>query len=76
MLFLREVYYLGGEFFFVRFFDFVRMLLRLIDDVFLRFIVIRFDIIVFRYNFVMMNMKEFEKFLFERKFVKIDEVME
>lgn len=74
MFFLWEVYYLGGEFFLICFFDFVWVLLRLIDDSFLRFIVMRFEIIVIWYNFVMVNMKEFERFLFERKFVKIDEV--
>lgn len=75
MLLLREVHYLGGEPFLARLPDPARILLRSTDDTLLRSTATRLDTIVSRYNFVMSNMKEFEKPLFERKLAKIDEVM-
>lgn len=75
MLLLREVHYLGGEPFLARLPDPARMLLRSTDDALLRSTATRLDTIVSRYNFVMMNMKEFEKPLFERKLAKIDELL-
>ena len=74
MLLLREVHYLGGEPFLARLPDPARILLRSTDDALLRSTATRLDTIVSRYNFVMVNMKDFEKPLFERKLAKIDEV--
>lgn len=74
MLLLREVHYLGGEPFLTRLPDPARILLRSTDDTLLRSTATRLETIVSRYNFVMINMKEFEKPLFERKLAKIDEV--
>ena len=76
MLLLREVHYLGGEPFLARLPEPARILLRSTDDTLLRSTATRLDTIVSRYNFVMMNMKDFEQPLFERKLAKIDEVWE
>lgn len=76
MLLLREVHYLGGEPFLARLPEPARILLKSTDDTLLRSTATRLDTIVSRYNFVMMNMKDFEQPLFERKLTKIDEVWE